>query len=325
MTLWHNTTDGNTESDQTMSIIGPTDWIIFNAIVLVLLLLDLSVFHRRSEKVLVRQALWLSAFWIALSLTFNGWIYYEMGSQKAMEFLAGYLLEKSLSVDNLFVFLLIFGYFKVPSEVQHYVLFLGVLGALVLRAIFIVLGLGLVQKFSWVLYIFGALLIISGLKLLRGKSEEEENPENALVRAVRARLPLCEGYHGQKLFIVEDGVRKVTPLFIVLIAIETSDVMFAVDSIPAVFGVTKDPFIVYTSNVMAILGLRSLYFALAGLMEYFHYLNYGLAAILIFIGLKMLGEHYIDLSTPIELAIIGLLLTVPIVASVLRPKKVVSQ
>lgn len=306
-------------------MIGPTGWIVFNAIVLVLLLLDLGVFHRRSEKVLVRQALWLSAFWIALSLAFNGWIYYEMGSQKAMEFLAGYLLEKSLSVDNLFVFLLIFGYFKVPSEVQHYVLFLGVLGALVLRAIFIVLGLGLVQKFSWVLYIFGALLIISGLKLLRGKSEEEENPENALVRAVRARLPLCEGYHGQKLFIVEDGVRKVTPLFIVLIAIETSDVMFAVDSIPAVFGVTKDPFIVYTSNVMAILGLRSLYFALAGLMEYFHYLNYGLAAILIFIGLKMLGEHYIDLSTPIELAIIGLLLTVPIVASVLRPKKVESQ
>lgn len=308
-----------------MSMIGPTGWIIFNAIVLVLLLLDLGVFHRRSEKVLVRQALWLSAFWIALSLAFNGWIYYEMGSQKAMEFLAGYLLEKSLSVDNLFVFLLIFGYFKVPSEVQHYVLFLGVLGALVLRAIFIVLGLGLVQKFSWVLYIFGALLIISGLKLLRGKSEEEENPENALVRAIRARLPLCEGYHGHKLFIVEEGVRKVTPLFIVLIAIETSDVMFAVDSIPAVFGVTKDPFIVYTSNVMAILGLRSLYFALAGLMEYFHYLNYGLAAILIFIGLKMLGEHYIDLSTPIELAIIGLLLTVPIVASVLRPKKVVSE
>lgn len=307
--------------DGTMITTSLESWVIFNGIILILLLADLGIFHRQPEKVLVRQALAWSAFWIALSLVFNGWIAYHYGSQKGMEFLAGYLLEKSLSVDNLFVFLLIFSYFKVPPRFQHRVLFFGVVGALILRAVFILLGVQLVTHFSWVLYIFGVFLVYSGFKLLSHK-DDDANPENALVRYAKARLPLTDGYRDQNFFVVEDGIRKATPLFLVLVAVETSDVMFAVDSIPAVFGVTRDPFIVYTSNVMAILGLRALYFALAGIMEYFHYLNYGLAAILIFIGLKMLTGEFIHLPLALELGIIGGLLLLSIGASLLFPKRI---
>jgi tellurite resistance protein TerC len=300
--------------------IGITTWAVFNGIVLVLLLLDLGIFHREAEKVSVRQAIGWSAFWIALSLAFNGWIYHEFGSEKGMEFLAGYILEKSLSVDNLFVFLLIFSYFKVPAESQHRVLFFGILGALILRGVFIYLGVTLVHKFSWILYLFGAFLVYSGFKLLGSGDDDDANPENVIVRKLRKRLNMTDGFRGQKFFVIEDGVRKATPLLLVLVAVETSDVLFAVDSIPAVFGVTKDPFIVYTSNVMAILGLRALYFALAGLIEYFHYLNYGLAAILIFIGAKMLGEKYVHLPIALELGIIGALLMASVGASLLFPK-----
>ncbi len=301
--------------------VGITTWAVFNGIVILLLLLDLGVFHRSAERVSVRQALFWSAFWIALSLAFNGWIYHTHGSEKGMEFLAGYILEKSLSVDNLFVFLLIFSYFKVPAELQHRVLFFGIIGALVLRGIFIYLGVTLVREASWILYFFGAFLVYSGFKLLTHSDDDEANPENAVVRAIRKRIKLTDGYRDQKFFVIEDGVRKATPLFLVLIAVETSDVLFAVDSIPAVFGVTKDPFIVYTSNVMAILGLRALYFALAGLVEYFHYLKYGLSFILIFIGCKMLGEKYIHLPISVELGIIGLLLGSSVAASLLFPAK----
>ena len=301
--------------------VGVTSWAVFNGIVLLLLLLDLGVFHRSAERVSVRQALVWSAFWIALSLIFNGWIYHTHGSDKGMEFLAGYILEKSLSVDNLFVFLLIFSYFKVPAELQHRVLFFGILGALVLRGIFIYLGVKLVQEAAWVLYIFGAFLIYSGIKLLTHEDDDDANPENFVVRAFRKRVPLTDGFRDQKFWVMEEGVRKATPLLLVLVAVETSDVLFAVDSIPAVFGVTKDPFIVYTSNVMAILGLRALYFALAGLVEYFHYLKYGLAFILIFIGSKMLGEKYLHLPIAVELGIIGALLGLSVAASLLFPQK----
>jgi tellurite resistance protein TerC len=300
--------------------IGIQTWVIFIAVVILLLCLDLGVFHREASKVSVRQALGWSAFWIALSLAFNAWIYLQHGHQRGLEFTAGYILEKSLSVDNLFVFLLIFSYFKVPAELQHGVLFLGILGALVLRGIFILLGVAIVQQASWVLYLFGAFLVYGGIKLLGGDDDDEANPENGVVRWVRKRIRLTDGFRGQSFFVVEDGIKKATPLLLVLVAVETSDVLFAVDSIPAVFGVTKEPFIVYTSNVMAILGLRALYFALAGLMEYFHYLNYGLGAILIFIGAKMLGEKYVHLHIGVELAIIAGLLAAAVAASLIFPR-----
>lgn len=301
--------------------IGWQGWVGFNSAVLFMLLLDLGVFHRKSERVSVRAALGWTAFWVVLSLAFNAWIWHQFGQEKGMEFLGGYVLEKSLSVDNLFVFLLIFSYFKVPAELQHRTLFFGILGALVLRGIFIYLGATLVHQFHWILYLFGAFLVFSGLKLLFLEEDDDQNPENAIVRAIRARIPLTDKYHGEKFFVRVNGVLTATPLFLVLIAVETSDVLFAVDSIPAIFGLTEDTFIVYTSNVMAILGLRALYFALAGLLEYFHYLNYGLAVVLIFIGAKMLAENYITLSTQMELIVIGGVLTTAVVASVLFPKK----
>lgn len=294
-------------------------WAIFLAAVLFMLLLDLGVFHKEPKKVSVQEALGWTAFWIFISLAFNYWIFHQYGHQKGMEFLAGYILEKSLSVDNLFVFLLIFNYFKVPADLQHRVLFFGIVGALVLRGVFISVGAAIIHQFHWILYFFGAFLVYSGIKLLL-HDDDDANPENAVVRAVRARVKLTDGFRGDHFFVVENGVKYATPLFLVLVAIETSDVIFAVDSIPAIFGVTEDPFIVFTSNVMAILGLRAIYFALAGLLEYFHYLNYGLSGVLIFIGVKMLGEHFFELSTPVELGVIAGMLTLSVVASVLFPK-----
>ena len=301
--------------------IGWQGWAIFNGAVILMLLLDLGVFNRKAQKVTVKAALYWTAFWIILSMAFNGWIFDNFGNEAGLDFFTGYILEKSLSVDNLFVFLLIFNYFKVPARLQHRVLFLGILGALVLRGIFIYLGATLVQQFHWVLYIFGAFLVFSGIKLLFLDEDEDQNPENVIVRAFRKRLRVTEEFVEEKFFVVRDGVRYATPLFLVLIAVETSDVLFAVDSIPAIFGVTQDPFIVYTSNVMAILGLRSLYFALAGLLEYFHYLNSGLALVLIFIGVKMLGENFFEIGDALELGVIALILTVSVLASILFPKK----
>jgi tellurite resistance protein TerC len=305
--------------------IGWQGWAIFNGAVILMLLLDLGIFNRKAQKVTVKAALYWTAFWIILSMAFNGWIFDNFGNEAGLDFFTGYILEKSLSVDNLFVFLLIFNYFKVPAHLQHRVLFLGILGALVLRGIFIYLGATLVQQFHWVLYIFGAFLVFSGFKLFFLDEDEDQNPENAIVRAFRKRLRVTEEFVGEKFFVVKDGIRHATPLFLVLIAVETSDVLFAVDSIPAIFGVTQDPFIVYTSNVMAILGLRSLYFALAGLLEYFHYLNSGLALVLIFIGVKMLGESFFEIGDALELGVIALILTVSVLASILFPKKAESE
>lgn len=297
-------------------------WISFNLAVLFLLALDLGVFHRKGHQVSIKEALLWSAFWIILSLSFNGWIYVNMGKTEGLEFLAGYLLEKSLSVDNLFVFLLIFSYFKVPPAIQHRVLFLGILGALVMRALFIGLGVVLIHKFHFLLYVFGAFLVWSGAKMAMHDEDEDANPENAIVRWVRGFFPVTPDFHGQRFFVKIDGRLHATPLLIVLVALETTDVMFAVDSIPAVLGVTQNAFIVYTSNVMAILGLRSLYFALAGLMEYFHYLRYGLSFILVFIGAKMLVEPWFKVPIPVALGVIGGTLLLSVVISLLiKPKE----
>lgn len=287
-----------------------------------MLVIDLGVFHRRAQKVSVRAALYWTVFWVLVSMGFNGWIFVEFGDKKGMEFLAGYILEKSLSVDNLFVFLLIFNYFKVPPKLQHRVLFLGIVGALVLRGAFIYIGATLVKELHFVLYLFGAFLVFSGFKLFFIEDDDDANPENAIVRYARNKLRLTETFRDEKFIVRENGLLYATPLFLVLIAIETSDVLFAVDSIPAIFGVTNDTFIVYTSNVMAILGLRALYFALAGLLEYFHYLNYGLATVLIFIGGKMLLEHWVSLDIAVELGVIGAVLATSVLASVAFPKKV---
>ena len=301
--------------------IGWQGWAIFNGAVILMLLLDLGVFNRKAQKVTVKAALYWTAFWIILSMAFNGWIFDNFGNEAGLDFFTGYILEKSLSVDNLFVFLLIFNYFKVPARLQHRVLFLGILGALVLRGIFIYLGATLVQQFHWVLYIFGAFLVFSGIKLFFLDEDEDQNPENVIVRAFRKRLRVTEEFVEEKFFVVRDGVRYATPLFLVLIAVETSDVLFAVDSIPAIFAITQDPFIVFTSNMCAILGLRSMYFVLAGLLEYFHYLNSGLALVLIFIGVKMLGENFFEIGDALELGVIALILTVSVLASILFPKK----
>jgi TerC family integral membrane protein len=302
--------------------IGWQGWVLFNGAVILMLLLDLGVFNRQAKKVTVKAALYWTAFWVALSMVFNAFIFDHFGNEAGLDFFTGYILEKSLSVDNLFVFLLIFNYFKVPAKLQHRVLFLGILGALVLRGIFIYLGATLVQQFHWVLYLFGAFLVFSGFKLFFLSEDEDQNPENAIVRAARKRLKVTEDFVGEKFFVIRDGARHATPLLLVLIAVETSDVLFAVDSIPAIFGVTQDPFIVYTSNVMAILGLRSLYFALAGLLEYFHYLNAGLATVLIFIGVKMLGESFFEIGDAVELGVIAIILLISVLASVVFPKKV---
>lgn len=291
-----------------------TMWIGFNVAVLFLLALDLGVFHRKNHAVGIKEALAWSVFWIALSLGFNYWVYTQ-NEQAGIEFLTGYLLEKSLSVDNLFVFLLIFSYFKVPPAFQHRVLFLGILGALVMRAVFILLGVALIERFHWLLYAFGLLLIYSGIKMLFF-DDDDANPENAVVRAVRRWIPVTSDFHGTRFFVTIDGKRHATPLLIVLVALETTDVLFATDSIPAILGVTQDAFIVYTSNIMAILGLRALYFALASLMDYFEYLRYGLAAVLVFIGVKMLIDEYYKIPTPVALGVLGGLLVISMLASV---------
>lgn len=286
-----------------------------------MLALDLGVFHRKPRKISVREAVGWSVFWIALGLGFNAFVYFELGHEKGLQFLAGYLLEKSLSVDNLFVFLLIFNYFSVPAQFQHRVLFWGILGALVMRAIFILLGVGIVTRFHWVLYIFGLILVYSGVKMMFAKDEDINPEENSVVKFVQRHMRVTPTYEETKMFTRVDGKLYATRLFIVLVAIETTDVLFAVDSIPAVFGVTRDPFIIFSSNVMAILGLRALYFALAGLMDLFAYLKHGLSIVLIFIGVKMLIEKLYDIPVPWALGTIGVVLVISVVASIMFPPK----
>jgi tellurite resistance protein TerC len=296
-------------------------WIGFNVFILLLLVVDLKVFNRRPHEIGIRESLAWSGVWVAISLAFNVVVYFWYGHESALQFFAGYLIEKSLSVDNLFVFLLLFSYFKVPGKYQHEVLFWGILGALVMRGLLILLGASLIARFSWILYIFGAFLVLTGIRMAFQKGKKEVHPErNLFVRFFRKFFPVTMGYHQEKFFIKINGRRFGTLLIVVLIVIETTDLLFAVDSIPAIFAITRDPFIVYTSNVFAILGLRSLYFALAGMMHLFHYLSHGLAIILTFVGLKMLLADYVHISIGLALGVVGFVLLVAIVASLLRSK-----
>jgi tellurite resistance protein TerC len=297
-----------------------TFWILFNLFVLVMLVLDLGVFHRRTHVVKFREALLWSALWIALAAIFAVIVYFWHGRVPAVEFVTGYVIELSLSVDNLFVFLLIFRYFQVPTVHQHKVLFWGILGALIMRAIFILAGVGLIRQFHWIIYIFGALLVYSGIKLFRQENAEIHPEKNPLLRLFRRWIPVTKDYEGAKFFVRRPGLYA-TPLFVVLLVVETTDVLFAVDSIPAILAITLDAFIVYTSNVFAILGLRSMYFALAGMMELFHYLHYGLSLVLIFVGGKMLVSHYYQVPTELALGIVGGILIISVVASMLHPRK----
>ena len=273
-------------------------WILFNVFVLVMLALDLGIFNRKSHVVSVKEALTWTFVWIFLALVFNAIIYFWQGQQKALEFFTGYFVEKALSVDNIFVFIMIFSYFTIPPQFQHKVLFWGIIGALVMRVIFIFAGVALIEKFHFTIYIFGALLIYTGYKMFNHNKAKIEPDKNPLLRIFKKFMPVTPELHEDRFFIKIDGKRFATPLFLVLILIETSDLIFAVDSIPAILAITQDQFIVYTSNVFAILGLRSLYFALAGIVHRFWLLSYGLAVVLIFVGIKMM---LIDLyKIPIE-------------------------
>jgi tellurite resistance protein TerC len=296
-------------------------WIGFNIFVILMLALDLGVFHRKAHVIKIKEALLWSGFWIALALLFNLGIYFWRGPETALEFLTGYLIEKSLSVDNLFVFLLIFSYFDVPPLYQHKVLFWGILGALIMRAIFIVAGITLIQAFHWILYLFGIFLIFTGIKLALHKEREIHPERNPVIRIFRRLMPVSDQHEGDKFVVKKSGKYLFTPLFIVLLMIETTDVIFAVDSIPAILAITLDPFIVYTSNVFAILGLRALYFALAGLMRLFHHLHYGLSAILVLVGVKMLLADIYKIPTVITLGLIAGILLISIIASVVKPRR----
>jgi len=285
-----------------------------------MLVLDLGVFHRRSHTVKFREAMLWSIAWIALAGIFATVIFFWHGRTPTLEFVTGYVIELSLSVDNLFVFLLIFRFFQVPPDHQHKVLFWGILGALVMRAIFIVAGVGLIQRFHWIIYVFGALLVYSGIKLFF-QNETEIHPEkNPVLRIFRRWVPVTKDFEGNKFFVRRPGLYA-TPLFVVLLVVETTDLLFAVDSIPAILAITRDAFIVYTSNVFAIMGLRSMYFALAGMMEMFRYLHYGLALVLVFVGAKMLVSHYIDIPTHLALAAVAGVLSISVVASIANPRK----
>lgn len=300
----------------------PLFWLVFNVFVIGLLLLDLLVFNRKAHAIKLREALGWSAFWVALSLAFNFLVYRTMGPEAGLQWLTGYLVEKALSVDNLFVFLLIFNYFKVPAQFQHRILFWGVLGALILRALFILVGGALLAKFHFLIYLLGAFLMYTGVRMgLSGDGPEIDPENNPVVRFLSRHLPITRQMEGGKFFVRRDGVRFATPLFVVLVMVETTDVVFAADSIPAILAITRDTFIVFTSNVFALLGLRAMYFALASMMRLFHYLHYGLSLILVFIGVKILLESFVTIPMPVALGTVGGLLLLSVLASLVWPKK----
>jgi len=296
-------------------------WVGFNLFVIVMLLVDLFVFHRDAHEVKMKEALTWSVVWVGMALTFNLGIYYWMGKQTALEFLTGYLIEKSLSVDNIFVFIMIFAAFKVPAKYQHRVLFWGILGALVMRAGFIAGGVTLIKNFHWIIYVFGSFLIFTGLKMSMDKDKEIHPEKNLVLKLFRKWMPVTPGFEGAKFFVMKEGRRFATPLFVVLILVETTDLIFAVDSIPAILSITQDPFIVYTSNVFAILGLRALYFALVGVVKSFHYLHYGLSAILVFVGTKMLLVDIYKIPIGVSLSVVASLLALSVIASLFWPQK----
>ena len=296
-------------------------WVLFNAFVLLMLALDLGVFHKKLHVVSVKEALTWSGIWIFLALCFNGFIYYAFGETKAMEFFTGYVIEKALSVDNIFVFVLIFTYFQIPSIYQHKVLFWGIIGALIMRVIFIFAGVALLEKFHWTIYIFGAILILTGIKMLTDKDKKMEPEKNPVIKLFRKFIPTTNDMHGDKFFIKENHKSVATPLFVSLMMIEITDLIFAVDSIPAILAVTQDHFIVYTSNVFAILGLRSLYFALSNIIERFKYLAVGLAIILVFVGIKMVLIDFYKIPIHFSLLIIFTIIVLSVVISLMKTKK----
>lgn len=296
-------------------------WIAFNFFVITALFLDLYYFNRTAHTINIKEALITSGIWISIALIFNVGIFIFRGNEAGLNFLAGYLIEKSLSVDNLFVFLVLFKYFQTPSKYLHKVLFWGILGAIVMRAAFIFLGIAVINSFHWILYLFGGFLIFAGFKMIF-QEDEEVHPENNLVLKIFKKfMPTTHQYYGDKFFVKLQNIWYATPLFIALLAVETSDLLFAVDSIPAVMAITLDPFIIYTSNIFAILGLRALFFALSGIMDLFHFLHYGLAAILIFVGIKMLANEFIKIPMFYTLAFIILTLLTSIALSLIFIKK----
>ena len=298
-------------------------WIGFNLFVVAMLALDLGVFNRKAHAVTLREAGAWTALWVTLALLFNVGLYFVAGPQAGLEFLTGYLIEYSLSVDNIFVFVLIFSAFKVPAKYQHRVLFWGILGALIMRGAMIALGVVLISRFHWIIYGFGAFLVFAGIRMFFSDEEDTVDLENnTVLRLVRRLVPVTDGYREQKFVVREGGRRMVTPLFLVLVLIEVTDVIFAVDSIPAIFAITQDPFIVYTSNIFAILGLRSLYFLLAGIIDRFIYLRYGLAVVLTFVGVKMLLVDVFHIPTIVSLGVIVGTLAVSIIASLLSHRHV---
>ena len=296
-------------------------WGIFNIFVVAMLALDLGVFHRTAHVIRIREALAWCVLWMTLALLFNVGIYFWHGSEPALEFLTGYLLEYSLSVDNIFVFLMIFSYFRVPYLHQHKVLFWGILGALIMRALFILTGITLIQKFHWVIYIMGGFLVLTGIKMALQKGEEINPEHNPVLRLFRRLMPVTEDYEGDRFFVRRSGRLFATPLFVIVLVVETTDVIFAVDSIPAILAITLDPFIVYTSNVFAILGLRALFFALAGIIRLFHYLPYGLSLILVFVGIKMLLVDIYKIPISMALGTVAAVLMLSVVTSILFPPK----
>ncbi|HNC30309.1 MAG TPA: TerC family protein [Cyclobacteriaceae bacterium] len=296
-------------------------WGSFSLLVIIMLSLDMGVFHRKSHVVSVREALIWTAVWITLAMIFNLFVYAYYDKAKALEFFTAYVIEKSLSIDNIFVMIMIFSYFSVPSAYQHKVLFWGIFGALVMRLIFIFAGIELIHKFHWLIYVFGGFLVVTGIRMVFGNDKPMDPSRNPLVRMVRRLFPVTDSFEGDRFFIKRDNRIWATPLFIVVILIEGTDLIFAVDSVPAIIAISEDPFIVYTSNVFAILGLRSLHFALAGVEKYFEYLKYGLAVILIFVGIKMCIMDFYKIPVEISLVVISFLLVISMIASVILRKK----
>ncbi len=295
-------------------------WVLFLVFLITMLTIDLGVFNKKSHIIGYKEALLFSAVWITLALIFNFGVFSYMGNQKGMEFLTGYLLEYSLSVDNIFIFILLFGFFNVPKRYQHKVLFWGIVGAIIMRAVLIGLGTALVSQFHWILYIFGLFLIITSIKMFFSKNDVVEPDKNPVVKLFRKYFPVKDSYVKDKFFVTENAKKYATPLFIVLIIIETTDLVFALDSIPAILSITQDPFIVFTSNAFAILGLRSLYFALANLMDKFKYLKYGLALVLFFIGMKMLIADIYNIPIALSLIVVASLIFISVIISLISSK-----
>lgn len=296
-------------------------WWVFGVVVAGMLALDLGVINRKAHVIGLKEALAWSLVWVSLAVGFFGLVFLGRGWEKALEFLTAYVIEESLSVDNLFVFLVIFSYFRVPQPLEHKVLFWGIVGVLMTRGVFITAGVALIHRFHWILYLFGAVLIVTAIKLACEKDKEIHPEKNVVLKLFHRLMPVTAGYEGSRFFVKRNGRLFATPLFVVLLVIESTDIVFAVDSVPAVLGITHDPFIVYTSNIFAILGLRSIFFLLSGAMRLFHHLHYGLAFVLGFIGFKMLASHYLHVPVGIALSVIAVALALSVITSLIWPEK----